>query len=159
MQRVHIELAWTADRVASVNWPFLDLNHRCAKVPCCDKITVVVYDAVELETVRGRIVRAFSDVGFGTHDIPEARYSATVRGADFGGAKHCVCVHRSIRKLRVLQHAFSWLASGATVSGRWVEVLLVQFVAAAMFFGRCIHTCKIVTWFLENYGTRVPARV
>ena len=44
--------------VSLATCPFPDLSHRCGEVLCCDNITVVGVDALDVETAKAHIVSA-----------------------------------------------------------------------------------------------------
>ena len=59
------------DWFAPANWLFLDLRHAGAEALYCDHTAVAGHDALDVETLRDRIVRAFSGSEFSVREISE----------------------------------------------------------------------------------------
>eukprot|EP00972_Heterocapsa_arctica_P078249 11538512-Heterocapsa_arctica.AAC.1 len=81
--------------------------------------------------MRDHVLKCFEDARFAMHEISETTTSATVIGADLGGrVPHS---RRLGARAWTVRQALAWLASGPTVSGRQVEVLLRHYVATSLY--------------------------
>ena len=89
------------------------------------------------------------------HEVRHASPSAQPFGCHFDGAR--LRVGSKPEKLWRLRRAFNWLASGAPVSGRQVEVLLGHFVVESLHHRPLLSVPRALYAFIrDSYFDRVP---
>eukprot|EP00972_Heterocapsa_arctica_P092144 13590470-Heterocapsa_arctica.AAC.1 len=105
--------------------------------------------------MRNQVLKCFEDAGFAMHNFSETMTSATVYGADLGGrVPHS---RRVGAQAWTVRQALEWLASGPTVTGRQVEVLLGHYVATSLCNRSGLAVMRAVYNFIrDNYVLPTP---
>ncbi|CAK0796211.1 unnamed protein product, partial [Prorocentrum cordatum] len=135
VQRVHLEMLRRAgidsSRLALGGWPLPLLEGGPVELPYSDNVNVIGLDPVAVGELRDKIVSTFERHGFAMHEISPVSDAAVILGASVGGSPPST--RRVLNKLLLVRGALQWLASGPTVTGRQVEVIVGHYVALTSF--------------------------
>ena len=132
-------------------WPSRPLVEGPLELPYCDNVTCVGLDSAETEKFRDNIVTAFEDVGFEMHEISVVSNAAVTLGQEW--SKRSDGFFRSRRvgdKLNLVRGSLLWIAHGAVVAGRQVEVIVGHYVACCPSCRAGLSVMRAMCSFIQN---------
>ncbi|CAK0832385.1 unnamed protein product, partial [Prorocentrum cordatum] len=160
VQRVHLEMLRRAgidsSRLALGGWPLPLLEGGPVELPYSDNVNVIGLDPVAVGELRDKIVSTFKRHGFAMHEISPVSDAAVILGASVGGSPPST--RRVLNKLLLVRGALQWLASGPTVTGRQVEVIVGHYVALTSFNRLGLSVMRSLCDFIRDKYV-VPTRL